>query len=232
MVFGVIGNKFKEFFNIIVGRMPRKSRDFLRKNGNQTITNIMLRREPVMKVIDKLFSFMTFGKWDELKSKYGYDQMFHLSMIITLSDGKQYTVEKNEIINIGGAVKADTDKTEYYPVSLNDEHISLNELVEKTISQVGEDRFLDYDAFSNNCQRFIIDILTSNNIISEDIQKWVLQPVDELVKELPDYVDKVAKTATDIGGYASRFKEFLGFKKGGRVMRQKVRNRRRFGRMR
>lgn len=221
MPFGEIANTFKDFFNIIFGRMPKRSVTFLKRRGDFVITSIMLRRQPIMRIIDKVFNVLSLGKWDELKTKYGYDQMYHLSMIITLSNDERFIVEKNEVINIGGNVTPDQSDVEYFPIELKGKRITVNQLVENTIKSVGEDRFLNYDAFTTNCQRFIMDILSANGLLTPAAEKWILQPVDQLVKELPEYVDKTAKVITDIGGYGSRIKEAIGLKKGGRVQKQR-----------
>ena len=220
MPFGVIYHQFKNLFDKIFGRFPKRVVNFLKAKGDLRITSIVIKRDPIQSILDKVLNIVSLGKFSELKHKYGYDELYHLRMVVTLSDGKSFTIEKNQVINIGGPVAKDTSQTQSIDVPLNGKNITLNMLVEKTIKNVGEDRFLKYDAFDTNCQRFILDLLESNGLSSPDVRDFVLQDVSQLVKELPSFVEKTAKDLTDVAGYADRFRQALGFRKGGRVRRR------------
>ena len=221
MVFGVIYNQFKNVFDRIFGKMPRRVVKFLKNKGDLVITSMVIKRDPIMTAIDRVLNILSLGKWDEAKRDANYDKLFHLRLVITLSDGRSYTIEKNQTINVGGSVSKDTKDTESLIVPLS-QRITVNELVERTIQKVGEDRFLDYDAFSTNCQRFVLDLLESNGLSDDAIKKFVYQDVEELLEKIPSYVDKISHIATDTAGYADRFRQALGFKRGGKVLHPQV----------
>lgn len=225
MPFGVIANEFKDLFNKIFGRFPRSSLKFLKSKGDLTIDHMKIRRTPIMGAINKALNIISLGKWEDAKDKYNYDKFFHLSLVVTLSDGKSFVIEKNATPNIGGSVPRPTDETEVKEVPLNGEHLNCNMLVERTIKAIGSDRFLTYDAFDTNCQRFVLDILQSNDLSNSDVESFVLQPVSDLVEELPGYIQKVAKESTDTASMLDRAVQALGFRRGGLIKRKH----RRFG---
>ena len=49
-----------------------------------------------------------------------------------------------------------------------------------------------------NCQRFLIDLLQSNNLLAEPVQKFILQDMTEIVKKLPWYTKLIGQQTTDL----------------------------------
>ena len=78
-----------------------------------------------------------------------------------------------------------------------------------------KDRFLPYDAFTNNCQDFIIGLLRASGLSSPSIEKFIKQPVDELVDGLPGYVKTTTNLITSLGGLLTYLREEFGLKEGG-----------------
>src|SRR5689334_18492037 len=68
--------------------------------GQYKITKIVICRKPIMKMIDTVLNFLSRNGWDDLKTKYGYDSMFHLSLIIWLETGFSVVLEKLSIITL------------------------------------------------------------------------------------------------------------------------------------
>jgi hypothetical protein len=104
-------------------------------------------------MIDKLFNILSFGKFDEVKNKLGYDDLFHLYAIIQLSDDTKLILEKNQDINITDDINI-RDTAESLEVPLNN-YPTLFELLENTRKLRGDEKFYKYDAFKNNCQDFL-----------------------------------------------------------------------------
>ena len=196
---------------------PPKARATLAKYGNGQVYALMLQRQPIQGWIDKALNFVSMGKWEEAKQKIGYDRLFHLSLVayLNMPTGDQATVkiEKNEVINItddfkkpeadvgaeagksGGSGNAETLRV---PVPCC---FTLQEMMDRTAQMVGES-FYRYDAFTNNCQIFLNNILTANGLNTPQINAWVMQPTDQLLSELPSYVRPFARTITNVAGLA------------------------------
>lgn len=193
---------------------PPKARETLARLGNGTVYDILLIREPIQSFIDKALNIISLGRWNEAKRNLNYDKLFHLSMIVrlTMPDGQQKNVkiEKNEVINItdsftskeqssfGQGTPASTE-TYNVPVPCC---ITLQELMDRAAHTVGES-FFQYDAFTNNCQYFISNILTANGLATPQILAWVQQSADQLLLQLPSYVSPFARLTTNIAGLAN-----------------------------
>jgi hypothetical protein len=170
--------------------------------GDKIIKSMKVVRTPINSLISSALNLLTFGKMEELKKKYHYDKLFHLSILCEIDD-KLIFVEKNEVVNISPNFKI-TDQSQSLDVPLN-KSISLFQLVENTKTKMG-DNFFIYDAFKNNCQDFIINVLDANGLLNENLREFIKQPMEDLVKELPSNLPKVARAITNVGAILSRLR--------------------------
>jgi hypothetical protein len=211
--------------------LPPKARATMAKYGNGVVYNINIVREPIQSFIDKALNFITQGRWTEAKKKYNYDKLFHLSCIASLSmpngDKVNIKLEKNEVINITDdfAMKNPTAGVSSGSVANVSRHgsgvdaevipvpvpccITLNELVNNAKEGAGND-FYKYDAFYNNCQRFITNLLKYSQLLTPEVEAFINQNAEGLLQELPSYTRPVANTITGIAGLANRIIEGEG----------------------
>ena len=79
--------------NIMHGheRLSPKVQGILNQVGNSVISSIVIGRTPVQSIITGIIKTV---------SSTPYDQLFHLFIIMTTTDGKQVLLEQNERINM------------------------------------------------------------------------------------------------------------------------------------
>lgn len=162
--------------------------------GNYYVSNIRICRRPVPSNTESLINFISNGKWNEAKAKYGFDTFFHLYMLFECA-GRTFMLEKNEIINLTHSVRA---CDEGMPV--NGSPTTLRDMLKRTRAYMGDERFFTYDPFRNNCQNFILSVLKANEWNNPELEKFIYQNISQIVDEIPGYVRPVAKALTDIGG--------------------------------
>jgi hypothetical protein len=200
---------------------PPKVREILNKYGAGTVYNLIIVREPLESVIEDAINIITLGKWNIAKKKYNYDRMFHLYMIASLSmpnGDKQYIkIEKNQVINMSDNVEF-PEKSEYIRVPVEC-CITLFDLMNKTKEAIGSN-FFKYDAFNNNCQNFLLNILKVNELLTPQIAGFINQNVEQLLQELPSFTQPFAGLITGIAGLANRFVEGEGKEIYGGCMKQ------------
>ena len=195
-------------------KLPAPVQVLFDKYKNNKVISAQIRREPIFAIIDKVINLISGGKFDEAKKEQGYDKMFHLSLILTLDNGVRLLTEKNERINMITSWK-DTDKIEYLNVGSILNQPTLEQFFNNTEKAIGDHRFFTYNAFDQNCQRFIADLLQSNNSLSDNSKNFILQDAQSIVKKMPFFVSKISQFATDTAG---RVKQFFGF--GSRIKRK------------
>ena len=182
-----------------------KIKKILNKYGEMKIKSIRIGRRPINSLVEKAFNIISLGKWSKLKDKYYFDRLFHLFLIITLENGTVISFEKNSIVtmteNDERCSMKDVDCIDLeYPA----DSLTLNELAKKPLERIGKEKYFIYNAFEQNCQIFIRDVLETFNLYSKKAEDFVYQDITEIVQKLPWYVEYVATAVTDIDATVSK----------------------------
>jgi hypothetical protein len=181
----------------------RADKAFIGKYGNFPINKITVCRTPINKYVSKALNVITLGLWQKAIATYGYDNMFHLYLLIDIIDTNRGNkiitaiLEKNETprCHLYNTVN-NSPNTETMPVSVPADKLTLNTLLTRTISSMGTS-FWVYSAFKNNCQDFLMKVLSANNIISPPVAMFIKQNAQGIVSHLPSYTQSIAQSLTD-----------------------------------
>lgn len=209
--FKSVYNKGKAAVTSVTSRFKPKLNDFtnqskrtLAKYGDWTIVRLIIQHSPIMGILDKFFNVLTFGKFQELKKKYGYDRLFHLQLgVVVEKDGetKKLTLEKNETIDITEEPASGVSKStesQNVPISQG-KNITLRQLVDDTRQRLGDYTFFSYDAWKNNCQFFIRYLLETLDLYGDAEASFLFQDLSEFQKELPKWLPGFSRGITDLG---------------------------------
>lgn len=183
-----------------------KVREVLKNYGDWNVTGIVVRREPIHKYINMALNVITMGLWSKATKEMAFDKLYHLSMVVSLSKGDRtinLLIEKNEVINMTTNFST-SDKLSFITVPLGDASLTLNEMLNKTEELYGRDGFFKYDAFTDNCQKFINTILNANGLNTSNISSFIMADVMSLLQKLPSYTKPFAKITTNIAGLANK----------------------------
>jgi len=195
--------KVKSYINtVFTGRndYPPAIRELIKKYGNKLIKSITIDRTPVVKALQSVLNFVSGGKFNERLENMPYDQIFHLRIDITFDDGSVLAVEKNEVINMyEKPVKKEGG--EQKQISFIPDGTTLNSMLEEA-KKIQGNKYFDYSAYDNNCQDFIMALLKSSNIGTQQDYSFIKQDSKSLFKNDP-VLRKFANTVTDIGGKAN-----------------------------
>ena len=195
-------NKVSNIFKPRLDSYNNTSRKTIEQYGNLPINSLMICRTPIMKVLDKALNFLSLGKFSELKKKYGFDELYHLQLVANVGD-KNIVLEKNEVINVNTSFKNDS-KTQTQQIRINPPPLTINEILEKGRERVGDHLWFSYDAFKNNCQYFIKYCLEGVNLYDESAKNFLFQDIEELAKEMPQYVKTTANALTTTGAITNK----------------------------
>jgi len=178
------------------------NRDILSQVGDQPIAKLYVARRPLGNTFYQVLSVMRGFSGGFRGDEAVHDQLFHLFIVVELQDGTKIRIEKNEDINLVRYTESQLPE-EVMSVSLpsGSQKLTIQGLLDQTLSTIGEENFFDYNAFSTNCQRFVYDILRSNHFpISSELQKFILQDVSDLA---PDWGQKIAYFLTSLKNRAN-----------------------------
>jgi len=211
-----VGQRVK---GMVLGRSdyPPAERTLIDKYANMPIKAICIYKEPLEKKVNMLTNALSAGQMGQLKKKYGYDEMFHLYMVITVQQSQDnfapILVEKNEVINIH----------EYPNVNPNAQKLELHlspkfnytfkQFLDNGQRVMGS-RYFTYDPFDNNCQVFISSLISANPPLEQDnpnANKFILQDVQGLKTELNPISKALFRGTTGLAGRMNVFLKGYGF---------------------
>ena len=172
---------------------PKVLTDLIESEGTQIIDKIEVCRDPINSAFSTGLNILSLGRLKREMKKKGYDNLYHLYLVLYLANGKIYSIEKNERVNVLEGKKT-SPTAECTPV-LNYGKESLGQFLMDAENKEIKG-FYRYDSFKDNCQKWIYDILNANDITQ--FNKFVLQDVSELA---PSYLSKIVRGITDVAGY-------------------------------
>jgi hypothetical protein len=172
---------------------PKILNDLLVKEGNQIIKKIEVCRVPLTSKFNKLLQWASPSGYDKVMKERNYDRLFHLYIIFHLDNGKVYKLEKNQRVNVkdGGIPKK--EGVECISIVTPD-NIKFADFMLKAEDIPG---FYRYNAFKDNCQKWVLDLLHENGINNSDYDEFILQKIDDIA---PSYIQSIAQAGTDLAG--------------------------------
>ena len=183
-------NDASNFASTVIHRrqgLSPKVLDILDRKGEAVINSIRIGRTPVSGVITGIIKIV---------STTPYDTLFHLFIIMDTTKGS-ILLEKNAVINMD--ITSDIPGAEYMQVPYVPANLTVAQLVDNTANQMGH-KFIPYSPGGNNCQDFIVNVLTSNGMSDPNVLAFVKQDTKSIFAS-PTF-RKFATSVTNLGGSA------------------------------
>jgi len=187
----IIKETWRRVYNFIKGvnEMPPKMKDFLlTKAGLSPIEEMWIYRAPITNTIQEVLNILSQGEVSRNLKRYSYDDLYHLSLVF-YANGTWYLTERRPRVIITRIENdkdlpvlkgVDMSKIQRIKVNLHDKKLSIADMMKNAITKYSEQTLFSYDAIKNNCQDYIIQLLTANDLLTEEIKQFVKQPVDKL----------------------------------------------------
>ena len=198
---GAVTDKAKQFGNtisqVITGSTDYSPsvRKILEAEGNNLVHKIVVGRTPVQQAITMALNAVSLGQFQTNQDRLNYDKLFHLFSEITLENGHQVRVEKNEVITMTMGFKQDAD-TERQEVPMT-KAISFRDLLENARTKM-KGKFFAYDSANNNCQDFIMALLQGSGLGTQENYDFIKQNTKQLFEKIPR-TRALAKQITNLG---------------------------------
>jgi hypothetical protein len=182
---GLLGN-----VNEKLNTMPLLIKQFMSKHGDELIRKVTICRTPLSKVFTMIGNLLTRGDWKIQLDKLGYDNVYHLYIIVELDSGT-YRIEKNSRVEITTKINRGKDNIDFFNIP----EMTILGLFEQTEDRIGSEKMWRYDPFSTNCQNFVLALLDTMQLTTDEAVTFVLQQASELVQS--DMLKSIAKGVTD-----------------------------------
>jgi hypothetical protein len=165
------------------------------EHGDEVITRLILRRNPVSSVITDAMNLVSLGSFYKKMGREPYDKLFHLGLLVVTSNGG-FILEKTERVNISTntSLQKGSEELEIDNLPAN---LTVRKLIENTEKEMGNS-FLPYNPMNNNCQIFILNVLKANGLLTSVYEQWIKQDTDALFKNDP-FLLSLSNKLIDVG---------------------------------
>jgi hypothetical protein len=196
---GVLGDIYDRAKYFITGPNQRSPNlnNFLKEYGRLKIKQIMICREPVNSIITNLINVASLGQLKENIKKQGYDNIYHLYMLLKMDNKRVIRLEKNQNVQIGFVNSANPKEF----IQINANNIPLNFLFENAEKKMPLDKLYRYNPVSSNCQIFLRDMLQSSNLLTDNLNNFIMQDSEKLLEKdgfLNNILEKLTDTASNV----------------------------------
>ena len=190
----LINNTISRVHSSIEGLIPSTTKytpstqGIIDKYGKFKVINMLVIKTPVNGTVMKLANGLTSNQLSTEMKKKGIDTFYHISLRVEQMDdlGNQIfmLVEKNDNILIRRFLNSDiTMSSKTLPIAIGVNQFNLHEMMARTRLRMGNELYFTYNALSNNCGMFIIEILKANYVYNADDEIFLSQ-VDKNNKKI------------------------------------------------
>lgn len=172
----------------------------LAKYKNNTVSKIVLCRKPLSSAMNNSLNIFSGFKFNNKLKQSPYDQLFHLSAVLILDNGKLLIFEKIQTMSLKefSGNPFNQKGTETLDIINIPPNLSVINLVENTRKIMGDNKFFTYNASSNNCQDFLTNMVKANIHNNQAYIQFIKQDTEFVFKNNPVF-RKFANTLTSTG---------------------------------
>lgn len=172
---------------------------------DKRIVKIEVVRTPLSWASQQFANIASLGTFGEQAKRLGYDRVYHLYMLLYI-EGVQQPIhyEKNETIVFRFGSPSTNKFTEKHTISGLPADLTVGKFVETAKAKTPKEQFWRYKFDSFNCQRFVIDNLQANGLLTESLKTWILQDAGQLLAKAPSFMTKLAQAGSDVAAFARK----------------------------
>ena len=155
---------------------PRTIKEMLDIYGDKKIVSVQIGRRPITAIVNKIYHMIGGEKLKKIKDQYNYSDIYHLWIIVKLSDGTMIKIEKAHRVVVTVNPVIDTpDNTPWIPVP---NQLTLKQLIEQYEAKRGDMAYF-YDETNANCQVMAKDLVNLLGITQYD--SWIKENIDSVL---------------------------------------------------
>jgi hypothetical protein len=191
-----------------------QSKRTIKDYGNMRLIKLWIYKKPVDTYVESFLNLVSLGAYAEAKRKANYDKLFHLGIFGMVGNEKgqffNVIMEKNEVLHIEKSNFGMNGQINNMSIILPpDERTTMIEFLDRGQQSMQNGYFL-YDAFGTdvtkpgNCQTWVRGVLEANGLYNSNVNAFVYQPLDEMLKTITPTTEAIAKGITNLGAVFNR----------------------------
>lgn len=175
---------------------PPNVRAHVQKMKGIKITSVRVCRTPLQSHIFAAMNLLSLGHFDRARKALGYDNIFHLFMVLHFANGQTLRLDKNQVLHLSNGREAGDVWAAGSP------NTDLGEFLARGEQVAGAHSYWVYSPHKDNCQKFVIDSLQGNGLLTPALRNFVYQDADKLLP--PGIVRTISNALTGIATRTDR----------------------------
>jgi len=190
------GDLFSAVDRVVKGKITytKSTLNLIKKYGDKTIVGLIVKRKPISVQAVFTLARKVSKTLERTFSSKVYDDLYHIYVEIRLEDETTLILEKNSVIALSKTTRQAEEELIIQNVPAN---LTINQMLDKTQAKM-KSKYYVYNAVSNNCQIFLLAVLTANGILEG--KEFIKQDVSGLIGKV---IQKGIKGLTEIGAIAT-----------------------------
>ena len=172
-----------DYNNVFFYKYNTKCQKIIDEYGNGKVKKIYLVRQPLGKLVNLGFNILTLFNYNKYLSESEENHPYHPALIFEIKKNnkiKFLLLEKNNCINICETFLINKSH-DFKRVPISKNKITLNKILKLTQKRIGTHKFFNWNAYKNNCQEFIKEILITLNSCNSEYKDFILK--DKIVRD-------------------------------------------------
>ena len=202
--FDSITSGVKDFFSYRKDFSTADKKTFL-ANRDKRITKILIVRTPLSWFSQTFADVASLGTFSQQAKRLGYDRVYHLYSLIYLEGIEQPIMyEKNETVVLRFGSPATGQYTQMKEVQNIPSGLTLDTFITTAQKTMGDEEYWHYTFEKQNCQRFLILNLKANNLLTPELEKFIVQDASQLMAKAPTISKKLAQGVSDASAFVRK----------------------------
>jgi hypothetical protein len=170
--------------NVLFYQYNKKSQKILDAYGDYQLTKIYLVRQPFSKFITFMLNIITLYNYEKLinesQDNFPYHSLLMIEIKLPNNMRKLLLIEKNNCINICENFFVNTLQDIKLLKTYKGSNHTLNSILNVTQNRIGNNKFFNWNLYTNNCQEFTKEILITLDSYNSKNKKYIFK--DKLMK--------------------------------------------------
>jgi hypothetical protein len=184
----------------ILKKQPKAIKKLLTDHGDKKIVKVVISRKPITKTFQLIANQVTNAR--AVMKEHGYDALYHLFSNFYLDDGSIIGIDKQTRLTVrnGGFPVHPSDFIEKKVTG----DWTFNKLFTEAEQKFGARRLYRYSTHTNNCQRYLADLMDIMGLLDSKTKGYIMQDIDGIItKGQSKFVQKLTDVA-NIGEYITQ----------------------------
>ena len=164
--------------------LSKTAKSYLYNNWEKRVNFVAIGKAPVNREVQEILNYSTGGVLKERLKKYGWTDLIHPHLIFILENGSEPMRFEREAQLIVRDELTQTPEDQWMIMDIKELNLTLGDMIENHLKFYNTDTYdklISYSPMNQNSQTFVRDFLRANGLLTPQIIKFFVQPLNKIM---------------------------------------------------